>query len=127
MASTPCRPAEPCHSSSAVPPAADTASITSCSQFDPGNTTTPTRSANGDIRLLDHRVGEEPLAELLDTGAGRGLIVRVHGEPDGLSNPHAVHLAEAEGGEGALDGGALGIGDAGTELHLDQHRERHRV
>ena len=42
---TDARSASPCQRISASPPTARTASMTSCSQFDPGNRTTPTRGA----------------------------------------------------------------------------------
>src|SRR5437773_9028167 len=99
------------------------AASTSCSQVEPGKTTTPTRSANGDLRLLDDRVGEEALAQLLHPGPGVALAGRIHREPDGLAHPHAFDAREAQRGQGPLDGGTLRVGDAGTEHHLHDDRE----
>ena len=83
----------PCQSSSASPPSCSTARTTSSSQFVPGNTTTPTRALTrrvtdlGDLDgvALDHRVGEEALAHLVDLGAGGVGDVGVEHEPDGLA------------------------------------------
>ena len=55
-----------------------------------------------------------------DLGVGR-----LDGEADGLAHPHFLHATEAEGGQGPLDGGALGVGDARPQAHFDEDREAH--
>ena len=80
--------------------------------------------ADADGRVLDHGVGEEPVAELGNSGPGRGLVGGVHAEADRLAHVHPAHLVEAEGGQRSLDGRALRVGDAGPLGHLDVHGER---
>ena len=121
-ASTPPTVASPCHRISASPPSAPTASMTSCSQFDPGKRTTPTRGAirlppsrRADRGVLDHRVGEEPPAEILDLGSEPRPRRPPRAEADGLADPDASYAVEAERGQRPLDRRALRIGDAGPQ------------
>ena len=83
----------PCHTISPAPPSAVTASTTSGSQFVPGKSTTPTAHADGldesHERVLDDRVGEEPLDTVRAPRLGGGLVGGVDREPDGLADPHA--------------------------------------
>src|SRR4030095_4416601 len=91
-ASTPPIESSPCHSSSASPPRERTASMASCSQFEPGKRMTPTfmiRSSGRqqrDVGVLDDRVGQELLAHLGDLGPGGALVGRLAREPDGLAH-----------------------------------------
>ena len=50
----------------------------------------------------------------------------VHVEPERLAGPHSGHPADAEGGQGPLDGGTLRVGDPVPQLHLDHHRVARR-
>ena len=86
------------------------------------------RSDGGDLDdgVLDDGVGEQPLAISAGPRPGRGLVGRLHREADGLAHPDGVDPVEAESGKGPFDGGALGIGDPGTQPHLDQDVESHR-
>src|SRR5439155_23379894 len=125
--STPCNDRSPCHTSSAVPPRPSIAATTSCSQLEPGNNTTPTRLANGDVRVFYDRVREEAFAQFGHEGAGGGLVGRLHHEADGLAHAHTLDAREAERGQRPLDRRALRVGDALPQLHLHEHRELHGV
>src|SRR5438874_1881953 len=86
-----------CHSKRASPPRPRTASIASNSQFDPGNSTTPTvavipaprvarsllhQFVDAHVRILDDRIREEPVAEVVHLSAGRRFVGRVDDEAD---------------------------------------------
>ena len=71
--------ASPCQTMDASAPSASTASTTSCSQLEPGNSTTPTRAVTGAGSrvtggILDHRVGEQSPAQFVDLRPGRPLV-----------------------------------------------------
>src|SRR5690606_34596466 len=101
-----------CHSSVPDPPIRSTASMTSISQFEPGNCTTPTVTTsdrpNRDRRVLDDRIGEEALAHVHHLGARRVLVGRVQPERDALADANTLHAVETERRQRTLDGGALG-------------------
>ena len=61
------------------------------------------------------------MAEILDAGPGTGFIGSVDVEADELADSHTGDTGDAERGDGALDSGALRIGDPGTESDLDLH------
>ncbi len=65
--------------------------------------------------VLDDRIGQETAAQVVDIGAGGGLVVRLDGESDGLPDPDAGHAEEAERGQRTFDRLALGVGDALTQ------------
>src|SRR4029079_10062452 len=105
----------------------------SASQIEPGNVMTTTLApqcgdgdgramdillGNVDAVVLDHRVGEELLAHLIDAGplVARGVLEL---ELDELAEPDALHLVEAEMAEAALDRLAGGIEHAGLQRHED--------
>src|SRR5205085_3215092 len=46
-------------------------------------------------------------------------------EADGLAHPHALDDVEPERGQRPLDRRPLRVGDALTQLHLDEHGELH--
>ena len=106
---------------------------TSCSQLVPGKTTTPIRGAiqieglELEPALLDHRVGQQAVGQLGRRGARRPLVRRVDLEAEGTAGPHVDDAVEAQRGQRPLDGGTLGVGDAGPQLHLDPRREPHAV
>src|SRR3954452_4503863 len=127
MASTSPTERSPCHNSWPSPPATATASTTSCSQFEPGKTTTPTfiaRSFDRHLRVLDDGVRQESLTKVVDAGARRLLVRRLDGEADGLADLHAFYAVKAQRRKGALDGRALRVGDTGPQRDLHEHRKR---
>ena len=52
---------------------------------------------------------------------------RVDLEAEGAPGAHVGHPVEAERGQRPLDRGALGVGDAGPQLHLDARQEPHAL
>ena len=61
-------------------------------------------------------------------GLGPGVVL-IRGrdlETERLPGPHAGDPGQPQGGQGPLDGGALRIGDAWPQPHLDHHREFRR-
>ena len=75
--------------------------------------------------VLDHRVGEEAGAHVLDLGPGRRLVGGLEAEADRLADPHALHAVEAEVGQRALDGLPLRVGHAFPQTDLHLHVELH--
>ena len=69
--------------------------------------------------LFDHRVGEQPVGQLARRDPRRGLVRRVELEAERPPGAHVDHTVETQRGQRPLDRGALGVGDAGAQLHLD--------
>ena len=65
------------------------------------------------------------MAEIVDLASGRRLVFGVDGEPDALADAHVADAVEAEMRQGPFNGGALRIGDAGPQLHLDHNGKAH--
>jgi low temperature requirement protein LtrA len=68
---------------------------------------------------LDHRVGEQSPAHLVDLRSRSGLVGCVENEPNALADRDVTHVRVSQRGECPLNGGALGIGDAGKVSDLD--------
>src|SRR4051812_46100671 len=127
MASTSPTERSPCHNSRPSPPATATAATTSCSQFEPGKTTTPTfiaRSFDRHLRVFDDRIRQEALAQVVDASASRVLVGRLHREPDRLTDLDALDAVKAQRGERALDGRALRVSDTRPQRDFHEHRKR---
>ena len=53
------------------------------------------------------------------------FVGRLDAEPDALADAHVADAVEPEMRKRPFDGGALRVGDAGSQLHLDDDRELH--
>src|SRR6185437_8546807 len=76
-----------------------------------------------EAEVLDHVVGQQPVAHLLDPLARVALVGGVKGDLDVLADTDVVDLAEAQRGEALLDGDALRVVDDGLRGH-DHARSR---
>ena len=78
-------------------------------------------------RVLDDRVGQEPRAEVVDFPRAAPSSAASRSKRIALPTVTLAHGLEAEHRQRPLDGGALGVGDARPQPHLDEHREPHRA
>src|ERR1700761_282902 len=109
----------PCQTmATSCPVTSRSATARSRSQLEPGKTMTAlfmvVASCSGafDAVILDHRVGEQLAAHLVDLGVA-GAIGQV--QLDDLADAHVLHAAEAEPGQRMMHGLALRIEHAGLE------------
>jgi hypothetical protein len=79
------------------------------------------RRGEGDRGVLDHRVGEEALAQRSSQlGSGGGLVGGLDLEADHTCRPARRAPRRSPGRERPLDGGALRVGHPRPKLHLNQ-------
>ncbi len=109
----------------------------SASQFEPGKTTTPTRTRHPPVPLraaemraerldrvlLDHRVAEELAGKLVDERPGRRGVGRVDRELHATTDPHLPDPGEPEMREALLDGPALRVEDPVLGEDVDRETE----
>ena len=105
---------------------------TSCSQLVPGKTTTPTRAAISrspsaaathlQAALLDHRVGQQPVGQLLGLGAGRLLVVGLQVEADDRPARTPVTPSKPRAGSARSMVAPSGSAIPGTQPDLDAGR-----
>jgi len=79
------------------------------------------KDRNGGV--LDDGVGQQPSTELVDYPARLPLVGSVHVQAERLTGADLADPGEAERRQGALDRRSLGIGNARSQLHLDEHFE----
>src|SRR5215470_14366151 len=126
------------------PVACRSAARASCSRLEPGKTTMaefiryhPCRgglrppagarsaplhesgSPDLDGIVLDHGVGEELLAHLVDAGAGLGLVGVAQVELDIFALAHIIDAGKTQRGEGVLDGATLRVEHARLQGDVD--------
>ena len=74
---------------------------------------------------LDHGVGEQPVAHVVDLRAGVGFGVGVEREADRLRDRHRGHVVVPERGERPFDRRARGVEHPGQVGDVDPHRVAH--
>src|ERR1700712_2373191 len=122
-ASTPWRPASPCHSSCAdALGMRSQARTASTSSHEPGKRMTPKRTSGGgfeDLVILDQRVREQLLAHR------RELAGVLDVELDEAADVDVGDALEAQRRQRPLDGHALRVEDPGLRPHEDARVHRH--
>ena len=81
--------------------------------------------ADRHLGVLDHRVGEEAGAHVLDLGAGGASSAASRPKRMDLPTRTPCHAVEAEVGQRPLDGLPLRVGHALPQTDLDLHVELH--